>query len=96
MSSVYAASRIRPGRAVSPRAAASVAAALGPLAGRVTRVSVDHGEAALTLADGVVVRLGDLSQLTEKARAAAAVLGASGLPPIGYVDVRVPAAPVTG
>ncbi|HEY8216232.1 MAG TPA: FtsQ-type POTRA domain-containing protein [Acidimicrobiia bacterium] len=86
----------RPGSTVTPRAAARVAAALGPLAGRVTRISVDHGEAALTLSDGLVVRLGDLGHLAEKSRAAAAVLGAAGLPPIAYVDVRVPSAPVTG
>jgi cell division septal protein FtsQ len=62
----------------------------------VSRVSVDRGAGALTLADGRVVRLGDLTHLAEKARAAAAVLGAPALPPIGYVDVRVPSAPVTG
>jgi cell division septal protein FtsQ len=86
----------RPGRLVTPRATARVAAGLGPLAGRVTRISVDRGEAALTLDDGRVVRLGDLTHVAEKARAAAAVLGAAGLPAIAYVDVSVPSAPVTG
>ena len=86
----------RPGKVVTPAASARVAAALGPLAGRVTRVSVDRGEAALTLTDARVVRLGDLTRLDEKARAAAAVLDAPGLPAVAYVDVRVPSAPVTG
>ena len=85
-----------PGATVTPVGAARVAGALGPLAGRVARVFVADGEAALTLADGVAVRLGDLSRLAEKSRAAAAVLGAAGLPGVTYLDVRVPAAPVTG
>jgi cell division protein FtsQ len=93
---VTAAPPPRPGKVVTPGASARVAAALGPLAGRVTRVSVDRGEAALTLTDARVVRLGDLTRLDEKARAAAAVLDAPGLPAVAYVDVRVPSAPVTG
>jgi cell division protein FtsQ len=84
------------GKVVVPAAAARVAAALGPLAGRVTRISVDRSEAALTLADARVVRLGDLTHLEEKSRAAAAVLDSPGLPAVTYVDVRVPSAPVTG
>ena len=86
----------RPGKVVAPAASARVAGTLGPLAGRVTRISVDRGEAALTLTDARVVRLGDLTRLDEKARAAAAVLDAPGLPAVAYVDVRVPSAPVTG
>jgi cell division protein FtsQ len=93
---VTAARPPRPGRVVTPAAAARVAAALGPLARRVTRISVDRGEAALTLADARVVRLGNLTHLEEKARAAAAVLDSPGLPAVAYVDVRVPSAPVTG
>jgi cell division protein FtsQ len=84
-----------PGRRIAPRAAARVAAALGPLAGRVARISVDHAQAALLLTDGTEVRLGGLDHVGGKARAADAVLAA--LPgPVVYVDVRVPSAPVTG
>jgi hypothetical protein len=84
-----------PGRRIAPRAAAQVAAGVGPLAGRVARVSVDHAQAALLLTDGTEVRLGGLDHVQEKARAADAVLAA--LPgPVAYVDVRVPSAPVTG
>jgi len=84
------------GLRVEPRGAARVAGALGPLAGRVARVSVERGQAALLLTDGTEVRLGDLSRVTEKARAADAILAAPGVAGITYVDVRVPAAPVTG
>ncbi|MEX2254745.1 MAG: FtsQ-type POTRA domain-containing protein [Acidimicrobiia bacterium] len=84
------------GDRIRPAAAAEVAGAIGPLAGRVARVSVDDGRAALLLVDGVEVRLGNLDRLAEKARAADAVLGAPGVAGIAYVDVSVPSAPVTG
>jgi len=84
-----------PGGQIDPRAAARVAAGLGPLAGRVARISVDHAQAALLLTDGTEVRLGGLDHVEAKSRAADAVLAA--LPgPVAYVDVRVPSAPVTG
>jgi cell division protein FtsQ len=85
----------RAGARIHPPAAGRVAAALGPLAGRITRISVDHHAAALLTTDGTEVRLGALVGLREKARAASAVLGA--LPGrVVYVDVSVPSAPVTG
>lgn len=86
----------RPGGRVEPAAAARVAGALGPLAPRVARVSVEGARAALLLTDGIEVRLGDLQHVDEKARAAAAVLSAASGRGITYVDVRVPGAPVTG
>jgi cell division protein FtsQ len=86
----------RPGASIAPATAARVASAVTALAGRVARVSVEHHQAALLLADGVEVRLGDLSHLAEKARSAAAVLGSPGVRGIKYVDVRAPSAPVTG
>ncbi len=85
-----------PGDRIRPRAAAVVAAALGPLADRVTRVFVDQDQAALLLADGAEVRLGRLDRLSEKARAADAVLRSLNGTPVTYLDVRVPGAPVTG
>jgi cell division protein FtsQ len=92
---------VEPGDRIRPRAAAVVAAALGPLADRVTRVFVDQtfedqDRAALLLADGSEVRLGRLDRLAEKARAADAVLRSLDGTPVTYLDVRVPSAPVTG
>jgi cell division protein FtsQ len=84
------------GALVRPVAAARVAGAIGPLEGRVARVFVERGQAALLLTDGIEVRLGSLDRLEEKARAADAVLRTAGATGITYVDVRVPAAPVTG
>jgi cell division protein FtsQ len=85
-----------PGSRISPAGSAEVAAAVGPLGGRVARVSVEGDAAALLLADGHEVRLGVRSNLAEKVRSAAAVLDAANGEPFKYVDVRVPSAPVTG
>ncbi len=84
-----------PGEAITPRAAARVAAALGPLAGRIARVMVEDGQAALLVVDGPEIRLGSVDRLEEKARAADAVLTSLAGAPVTYVDVRVPSAPVT-
>jgi cell division protein FtsQ len=84
------------GDLVKPTTSARVAAHLGPLAGRVERVSVERGQAALLMAGGPEVRLGGLDRLDEKARAADAVLATLAGAPVTYVDVRVPSAPVTG
>lgn len=85
-----------PGQRLAPSAPARVAAALGPLAGRVATVVVARGQAVLQLAGGPEVRFGGLDRLAEKARASAAVLDAIAPGTVGYVDVRVPSAPVTG
>lgn len=77
-------------------AAARVAASLGPLAGRVASIVVVDGVAVLHLTSGPEVRLGRVTRLSEKARAAAAVLAASGIEDVAYLDVGAPGAPVTG
>ncbi len=76
--------------------AARVAAALGPLAGRVATITVADGQASLTVVSGPEVRLGALHRVAEKARAADAVLAATASATLTYIDVRVPSAPVTG
>ncbi|HEX6311341.1 MAG TPA: FtsQ-type POTRA domain-containing protein [Acidimicrobiia bacterium] len=68
----------------------------GELGSRVVAVVVGGGAVALELDDGVEVRLGRPRDLARKGRTAVAVLAASGEAPVAYVDVRVPAAPVTG
>lgn len=77
-------------------AAARVAASLGPLAGRVASIVVGDGVAVLHLTSGPEVRLGRVQRLSEKARAAAAVLAAPGIEDVTYLDVSAPGAPVTG
>jgi cell division protein FtsQ len=84
------------GGRISPVAGARIAAALGPLAGRVGAIVVGGGQAALSMLDGPEIRFGALDRLEEKARSAAAVLGATDAAALAYVDVRVPSAPVTG
>lgn len=86
---------VAPGDRVRPRATARVAAALGPLAGRVGRVMVEGGRAMLLIEGGPEVRLGNLDRLGEKMRAADAVLISLAGVPVTYVDVSVPSAPVT-
>ncbi len=85
-----------PGERIAPVASARVAARLGPLVGRVARVMVEHGQAALLMAGGPEIRLGGLDGLPEKMRAADALLTSLAGAPVTYVDVRVPGAPVTG
>ena len=84
------------GGRISPVAGARIAAALGPLAGRVGAIVVGGGQAVLSMLDGPEVRFGALDRLEEKARSAAAVLGATDAAALAYIDVRVPSAPVTG
>ncbi len=84
------------GERVDARDAARVAAGLGPLAGRVATITVVDGRAALRIVSGPEVRLGTLDRVEEKARAADAVLGATALGALTYIDVSVPSAPVTG
>jgi cell division protein FtsQ len=87
---------VEPGDRIAPPAVARVAAELGPRAGRVARVMVEDGQAALLMAGGPEIRLGNLDRVHEKARAADAVLASLSRAPVTYVDVRVPSAPVTG
>ena len=76
--------------------AARVAGAFGDeFAVSVAAVLVDRGRATLVLDEGPEVRLGSLSHVRVKLRAARAVLAALA-GPVTYVDVQVPSAPVTG
>ncbi len=85
------------GSNVGPVAAAGLAHRLPPvLRDRTTGVVIAGGEATLRLDGGVEVRLGPPVRVAEKARTAAAVLEAAAGHPTAYVDVRVPATPVTG
>lgn len=80
----------------APTALARVAASLGPLTSRVASVAVTDGVAVLRLRVGPEIRLGRVARLAEKSRAAAAVLAAPAAAEAAYIDVSVPAAPVTG
>jgi cell division protein FtsQ len=84
-----------PGARIEPLASARVASELGPLAGRVARVMVEDGQAALLMTGGPEIRLGRLDRLHEKVRAADALLTSLAGAPVTYVDVSVPSAPVT-
>jgi len=87
----------RPGREITPRAAAGVLAKLpGELRGRVARVATGERAIVLALRDGPELRLGPPDRVAVKAHAALAVLGTIAGAPPAYVDVRVPSAPVTG
>lgn len=86
-----------PGGRIDPRAAAGVIGKLPvELRNRVTRVVAGEGAVTLALRDGPELRFGSPDQVPAKARAVSAVLGTITGPPPAYVDVRVPAAPVTG
>ena len=93
---VVAPEDLAPGARLAALGAARVAASLGPLAGGVAAITVVDGVATLRLRTGPEVRYGSLTRLFEKARAAAAVLAAPGIDEAAYIDVSVPAAPVTG
>jgi len=90
-----------PGARITPAGLAEVTSALPEDLRRRVRavVRVDDGgvaAATLVLGDGPEVRLGSLDELEEKGSAAVAVLSALGESRPGYIDVRVPSAPVTG
>lgn len=79
------------------RIATRVAGALTPaLRDRVAAVMIGGGQATLSLVGGQEVRLGAPFQLGAKVRAAVAVLEALTGTVFAYLDVRAPAAPVTG
>jgi cell division protein FtsQ len=86
-----------PGGRVAPRGGAVLAGTLPEALRTVTgAVVVVGGDVTATLTTGPQLRFGAATRLGDKARAAHAVLGAIGGAPVGYVDVRVPSAPVTG
>jgi cell division protein FtsQ len=86
-----------PGRHVTPTAAAGLLGELPvELRQQVAGVALVGGAVTLRLTGGVEVRLGAPADTLAKGRVALAVLAAASPARIAYVDVRVPAAPVTG
>ena len=85
------------GGAIAPAHSVGVVEHLpGALRARTTGVLTLGDQVTLRLDDGVEIRLGTSRRAAEKARTALAVLEASAGRPVTYVDVRVPATPVTG
>jgi cell division protein FtsQ len=76
------------------RAARSIPEQLAPYVARIT--TDEGGMVHVWLVTGTDLRLGDPNGLAIKLRAAEALLVALGGVPVGYVDVSVPSAPVTG
>jgi cell division protein FtsQ len=86
-----------PGGLVRPLVLPETAAALGPdLGARTASVQLDDGSVTVQVAGGPQLRFGAPRQVAAKARVAAAVLAALGGNPVAYIDVTVPAAPVSG
>jgi len=85
------------GREIAPAAAGVLEKLPVELRTRTARVVVaPGGGVTLALKLGPEVRLGTPDHVASKARAALAILGATASAPPGYIDVRVPGAPVTG
>jgi cell division protein FtsQ len=86
-----------PGGLVRPVLLPATAAALGPdLGSRVASVELDDGTVTVQVGGGPQLRFGAPTQVAAKARVANAVLAALGGNPVSYIDVTVPAAPVSG
>ena len=86
-----------PGGRVRPEVLPATAAALGPdLGSRTASVLLDDGAVTVQVGGGPQLRFGTPTQVAAKARVAAAVLAALGANPVTYIDVTVPAAPVSG
>jgi cell division protein FtsQ len=86
-----------PGGIVRPVVLPAAAAALGPdLGSRTASVQLDDGTVTVQVGGGPQLRFGAPTQVAAKARVAAAVLAALGPTPVSYIDVTVPAAPVSG
>lgn len=87
----------RAGHDVAPAGTARVLAQLPPELGLQTAQVVTQGAAVtLVLRQGPQVRLGTPDHVAGKSSSALAVLRATAGAPPGYIDVRVPSAPVTG
>jgi len=86
-----------PGGHVRPATLPATAAALGPARGpRGAWVLPNGGAVRVRGGGGPQLRFGAPTQVTAKARVGAAVLAALGGTPVSYIDVTVPAAPVSG
>lgn len=93
---VGAADVARPGGRIRPVVLAAAAGALGPdLRARTATATLSDGTLMVQVVDGPQLRFGAPSRLAAKARVAAAVLDALA-GPATFVDVTVPAAPVSG
>jgi len=85
------------GGVITPVSLPAAAGALGPeLRSRVTAVVLDDGAVTAEVLFGPQLRFGTPDRISVKARVAAAVLASLGTAPASYVDVSVPAAPVSG
>jgi cell division protein FtsQ len=86
-----------PGGVVRPVVLPAAARALGPdLGSRTVSVQLADGTLTVQIGGGPQLRFGAPTQVAAKARVAGAVLAALGGAPVGYIDVTVPAAPVSG
>jgi cell division protein FtsQ len=86
-----------PGGEIRPRSLAAAAGALGPeMRGRIGNVALEDGAITAQVGFGPQLRFGTPDRIALKARVAAAVLASLGSAPVTYVDVSVPAAPVSG
>ena len=85
------------GGRIAPGSLAASAGALGAeLRLRVVAVALEDGAVAVQVANGPQLRFGTPERMVLKARVAAAVLASLADTPVTYVDVSVPAAPVSG
>jgi len=86
-----------PGGIVRPLSLARATGDLVPdLAGRAASVAMVDGSLVVQVAGGPQVRFGEPTDVRVKSRVAAAVLATLGGTPMGYLDVSVPSAPVSG
>jgi cell division protein FtsQ len=87
----------RPGGVVRPLVLPAAAEALGPdLGSRTAAVQLADATLTVQVSGGPQLRFGAPTQVAAKARVAGAVLAALGATPVSYIDVTVPAAPVSG
>ncbi|MFM8303883.1 MAG: cell division protein FtsQ/DivIB [Actinomycetota bacterium] len=85
------------GGEVAPRSLAAAAAGLGlALRQRVGTVTLEDGVVSAQVLGGPQLRFGPPERMGAKARVASAVLATPGTTGATYVDVSVPAAPVSG
>jgi cell division protein FtsQ len=86
-----------PGGRIAPAVLARVAGELGPdLRLRSMAVTLDDGAVTVRVRAGPEIRFGAPRRVPMKARVASAVLESLGPAPARYIDVTVPAAPVSG
>lgn len=85
------------GGEIAPRSLAAAAAGLGSeLRQRIATVALVDGGVTAQVMFGPQLRFGTPERLAAKARVVSAVLASLGAAPVTYVDVSVPAAPVSG